>query len=138
LSKQKISLEKDSWNFRNHPDLVQPAIFASAGLQKAFTLHGLDNLRLKETDRIAAIENELQRMGVKAKTEGYSMSLTPQPLVSPESFFESYDDHRMVMSIAPMSLLFDEIRIENPMVVAKSYPGFWKQVEKFIDVRPIR
>jgi len=44
----------------------------------------------------------------------------------------------MVMSIAPMSLLFDEIRIENPMVVAKSYPGFWKQVEKFIDVRPIR
>ena len=138
LSKQKISLEEDSWNFRNHPDLVQPAIFAFAGLQKAFTLHGLDNLRLKETDRIAAIENELQRMGVHPKIEGYSMSLTPQPLVSPESFFESYDDHRMVMSIAPISLLFDEIRIENPMVVAKSYPGFWKQVEMFIDVRPIR
>jgi 3-phosphoshikimate 1-carboxyvinyltransferase len=138
ITKQKISPDTESWNFRNHPDLVQPAIFAAAGLQKAFTLNGLDNLRLKETDRIAAIENELQRMGVSARTEGYSMTLQPKQPIQPSSYFESYDDHRMVMSIAPMSLLFEEIRIENPMVVAKSYPEFWKQVEKFVDVRPVR
>lgn len=138
LTKQKLDKADHEWNFRNHPDLVQPAIFAAAGLQKAFTLHGLDNLRLKETDRIAAIEKELSKMGVDARTEGFSMHLNASTPAQPNDYFESYDDHRMVMSVAPLSLLFSEIRIENPMVVTKSYPGFWKQVEKFVDVRPIR
>jgi 3-phosphoshikimate 1-carboxyvinyltransferase len=128
----------ESWNFRNHPDLVPPAAFAAAGMKQDFTMSGLDNLRLKETDRIAALENELHKIGVKTSTDGPIMNMSPSEPHTPETYFESYDDHRMVMAVAPMSMLFSEFKIENPMAVAKSYPGFWNQVEKFVDVRPTR
>jgi len=126
------------WNFRNYPDLVQPAAFALAGLQRSFTLNGLDNLRLKETDRIAAIQQELERIGIKTTVDGHSLTLPGTAPTQPESPLLSYNDHRMVMSMTPLSMLFNEFVIEGPMVVAKSYPGFWKQVEKFVDVRPQR
>ncbi|MEX2597575.1 MAG: 3-phosphoshikimate 1-carboxyvinyltransferase [Salibacteraceae bacterium] len=127
-----------TWNFRNHPDLVQPAFFAAAGLGIDFEFNGLDNLRLKETDRISALENELKKFGSLAKTKDTSLYLPSKKLIYPNGFLESYEDHRMVMSMASLSMVFPEIAIENPMVVAKSYPGFWKQVEKFVDVRPTR
>lgn len=130
--------ENETWNFRNHPDLVPPAAFAAAGLRQNFSMSGLDNLRLKETDRIAALETELHKIGVSTETEGHSMNVKASDPHSPETYFESYDDHRMVMAVAPMSMLFSEFQIENPMAVAKSYPGFWNQVEKFVDVRPTR
>lgn len=127
-----------TWNFRNHPDLVQPAVFALAGLGMSFDLYGLDNLRLKETDRIAAMVNELKKIGAYATVIEHTLSLQGGDLHPPQSYFESYEDHRMVMALAPLSMIFPELKIENPMVVAKSYPGFWKEVEKFVDVRPLR
>ncbi len=127
-----------SWNFRNHPDLVQPAAFALAGAGKAFKLDGLDNLRLKETDRIQAISQELSKFKCSVSTSGNSMELSGSPLHQPHEPLSAYDDHRMVMAMAPLSMCFSELIIENPMVVAKSYPGFWKQVEKFVDVRAMR
>lgn len=136
--KDKNSLQTDTWNFRNHPDLVQPAIFALAGMCEPFKLTGLDNLRLKETDRIAAIVSELKKVGVTAREEEHALILNGEELSEPQSTFDSYADHRMVMAITPLSMLFPQIYVKDPMVVAKSYPGFWKQVEKFVDVRPSR
>ncbi|MEQ9187407.1 MAG: 3-phosphoshikimate 1-carboxyvinyltransferase [Cryomorphaceae bacterium] len=138
LTKSKTVSETIEWNFRNHPDLVQPAVFALAGLKRKFSLHGLDNLRLKETDRIQAITTELRKIGIHASVDANSLHLVGGDLNAPNEHFESYEDHRMVMALAPLSMLFPEMLIEGPMVVAKSYPGFWKQVEKFVDVRPIR
>lgn len=127
-----------TWNFRNHPDLVQPAAFALAGVGSRFQLDGLDNLRLKETDRIQAIIQELAKFNCTANAEGNSLSLPGEPMTQPTEPLSSYEDHRMVMAMAPLSMCFPELIIENPMVVAKSYPGFWKQVEKFVDVRAMR
>ncbi len=138
LTKSNRQNKVSEWNFRNHPDLVQPAVFALAGLKKEFTLHGLDNLRLKETDRIEAMMTELKKMGIHGDVKEHSLHLAPGSPTAPEEPFLSYEDHRMVMAVAPMSMLFPEIHIEGPMAVAKSYPGFWKQVEKFVDVRPHR
>jgi 3-phosphoshikimate 1-carboxyvinyltransferase len=138
LTKSNRQNKVSEWNFRNHPDLVQPAVFALAGLKKEFTLHGLDNLRLKETDRIEAMMTELKKMGIHGDVKEHSLHLASGSPTAPEEPFLSYEDHRMVMAVAPMSMLFPEIHIEGPMAVAKSYPGFWKQVEKFVDVRPHR
>jgi 3-phosphoshikimate 1-carboxyvinyltransferase len=126
------------WNLRDHPDLVQPASIAAAIGKINLTMHGLDNLRLKETDRINAVETELKKIGIKATVNGHSMTINAGEMTNPSQYFEAYDDHRMVMAIAPLSLVFDEIIIENPLVVSKSYPSFWKEVEKFVDVRPMR
>jgi 3-phosphoshikimate 1-carboxyvinyltransferase len=126
------------WNLRDHPDLVQPASIAAAIGKINLTMHGLDNLRLKETDRINAVETELKKIGISATVNGHSMTINAGEMTNPNQYFEAYDDHRMVMAIAPLSLVFDEIIIENPLVVSKSYPSFWKEVEKFVDVRPMR
>ncbi|MDP4664138.1 MAG: 3-phosphoshikimate 1-carboxyvinyltransferase, partial [Salibacteraceae bacterium] len=123
---------------RDHPDLVQPASIAAAIGKINLTMHGLDNLRLKETDRINAVETELKKIGISATVNGHSMTINAGEMTNPNQYFEAYDDHRMVMAIAPLSLVFDEIIIENPLVVSKSYPSFWKEVEKFVDVRPMR
>lgn len=138
IRKSATPSENIEWNFRNHPDLVQPAMVAAAGLAMKGRFDGLDNLRLKETDRIAALCEELANIGVKAQVHGNSILLNGDHPSSPENYFKSYDDHRMVMSVASLSMRFPEILIENPMTVAKSYPGFWKQVERFVDVRPTR
>jgi len=127
-----------NWNFRNYPDLVQPAVFTAAGLGLAFEFNGLDNLRLKETDRIHAIEQELKKFGCESEVTGSSLKISGSPLLEPTEVLSSYEDHRMVMALAPLSMKFPQLYIDNPMVVGKSYPGFWKQVEKFVDVRPSR
>lgn len=136
LSKGEKPKSKLEWNFKDHPDLVQPAAIAAAIAKVKLHMTGLDNLRLKETDRINAVETELKKVGISVKVEGHTMTILPGEFHQPESNFEAYDDHRMVMAIAPLSLLFEEIIIENPLAVAKSYPNFWHEVEKFVDVRP--
>jgi len=125
----------ESWNFRDHPDLVQPAAMTATGLGLAFRFDGLDNLRLKETDRIAALQRELAKMEKDNSVNGHSLSLAKGKPDSPQTAFEAHGDHRMVMSLAALSLVFPQITIHDPMVVAKSYPGFWKEVERFVDVR---
>lgn len=140
LTLSKVEPEQNTveWNLRDHPDLVQPASIAAAIANIHLTMHGLDNLRLKETDRLQAVENELKKIGISATVHGHSMTINAGDMHAPNTFFEAYEDHRMVMCLAPLSLIFDEILIENPLVVSKSYPSFWKEVEKFVDVRAMR
>jgi 3-phosphoshikimate 1-carboxyvinyltransferase len=139
ISKKSIDSQRDLINFRNHPDLVQPAAIAAAALGLDLKLAGLDNLRLKESDRIQALQMELAKAGFKTSVEDHTLHLigSAKSSIKPEHF-AAHGDHRMAMSLASLAMVIPEIVIHDPMVVSKSYPSFWNQVEKFVDVRPGR
>lgn len=99
------------------------------GLPFKFT--GLQTLKIKETDRISALQNELIKLGYKLISSDKSLewdgeSITPK--VAP--VIETYDDHRMAMAFAPASFLFPGIKIKDISVVDKSYPNYWKDLCK--------
>lgn len=118
------------FDFTNYPDLVQTLIplFAATGVACRFT--GLENLRVKETDRIAALQNELKKFNIHLIEESkdvYALQGYFNKKVSPT--IETYNDHRMAMSFAPLAMICKSINITNPECVNKSYPGFWNDLE---------
>jgi 3-phosphoshikimate 1-carboxyvinyltransferase len=117
------------WNFKNCPDLAQTVavVCAAKGIRGEFT--GLESLRIKETDRISALQHELAKLGADFKEENGAWILTPSlKLEFKSTIFETYLDHRMAMAFAPLAAL-TSITIENPDVVKKSYPYFWDDVK---------
>jgi 3-phosphoshikimate 1-carboxyvinyltransferase len=117
------------WNFKNCPDLAQTVavVCAAKGIRGEFTV--LESLRIKETDRIIALQNELDKLGAVFKEVDGKWILTPATnfkFISTK--FNTYLDHRMAMAFAPLSAL-SSISIENPDVVRKSYPSFWEDVK---------
>jgi 3-phosphoshikimate 1-carboxyvinyltransferase len=117
-------------DFRSNPDLVQTMAVtcAALGIEAVFT--GIQNLRIKETDRLISLTEELKRVGVTATISDFRFQISDFTLRSPVSVFQTYNDHRMAMAFAPLVLKFREIEIENPEVVKKSYPEFWNDLEK--------
>lgn len=118
------------------PDLAQTLVVTCAMLRRPFRFTGLHSLRIKETDRIAALQNELRKLGVEIVAEGDNALRTDRYDKQAEStktaaFIETYDDHRMAMSFAPCAYRHPGIRIANPEVVSKSYPRFWEQIQQF-------
>ena len=117
-------------NFKNNPDLAQTfaAMFAAKNI--CCGMSGLDSLKIKETDRIAALQSELHKINVDFgyAPEFFFYQLRGQ-FKAPSSPIKTYSDHRMAMSFAPLAIL-GEIEIENPEVVEKSYPEFWKDLDK--------
>ncbi|MBV6484911.1 MAG: 3-phosphoshikimate 1-carboxyvinyltransferase [Flavobacteriales bacterium] len=120
-------------NFTNCPDLAQTVAVTSAALNVPSKLTGLSTLRIKETDRIAALQIELTRLGFNVEVDGDDLIVNRhsgkiQQLNHWSSIsVHTYDDHRMAMAFAPLSLL-SPITIENPGVVVKSYPNFWEDL----------
>lgn len=117
-------------DLKNCPDLAQTIIVCAAakGLNLAFT--GLETLKIKETNRVLALQQELAKIGVLLKEEQEIYTLDCSQLAFPEKvIFSTYDDHRMAMAFAPLSLLINEVEIEDYHVVEKSYPDFWKDLE---------
>ena len=90
---------------------------------------GLESLRIKETDRIAALQNELGKIGATLDEINGTWTLTPSesPDWSQPVTFKTYEDHRMAMALAPLALRLPII-IEDPEVVNKSYPDFWNDL----------
>ncbi|HRJ31898.1 MAG TPA: 3-phosphoshikimate 1-carboxyvinyltransferase [Cyclobacteriaceae bacterium] len=119
-----------SWDFTHCPDLAQTVavVCAAKGIKGTFT--GLESLRIKETDRINALHQELEKIGAQLIETGSDWKLIPTQKL-PDTFpsFNTYLDHRMAMAFAPLACLAD-ISIENPLVVKKSYPGFWNDLKK--------
>ena len=125
-----------SQDFTQQPDLAQTFAVTCAMLDVPFRLVGLESLRIKETDRIAALEKELSKL-VLVEVNGDELlwdgsydedmeSLSGRPLT-----FDTYEDHRMAMAFAPVCLRTNgPIQIKNPNVVSKSYPSFWDDLEK--------
>jgi 3-phosphoshikimate 1-carboxyvinyltransferase len=87
----------------------------------------LESLRIKETDRIAALQNELGKIGAELIEEGQQWTLIPSISLPASANFETYHDHRMAMSFAPLATKMD-VTIQVPDVVRKSYPKFWDDV----------
>ena len=119
-----------SWDFTHCPDLAQTVavVCAAKGIEGKFT--GLESLRIKETDRIAALQNELRKIGGDLVEKGDAWTLVPSQKLPAKAAFKTYKDHRMAMAFAPLATLMD-VEIENPDVVRKSYPKFWKDIESF-------
>jgi 3-phosphoshikimate 1-carboxyvinyltransferase len=117
-------------NFSDNPDLAQTfaAFFSAAGITANFT--GLDSLKLKETDRVAALKTELAKINMHFDfSEMYEFYQLKGKLQLPNSPIKTYNDHRMALSFAPLGLI-GPIEIEDPEVVNKSYPEFWEDLKK--------
>lgn len=120
-------------DFTAAPDLAQTFVVTCALLSRPFHFKGLESLRIKETDRIAALIAELQKLGkhIEAIGEG-ELRYTAQNDSSPAQpiTIATYDDHRMALAFAPAALLFPQLSIEHPEVVAKSYPHYWEHLSE--------
>jgi 3-phosphoshikimate 1-carboxyvinyltransferase len=92
------------------------------------TIRNVAHIRHKETDRLAALATELRRLGAEVDEFADGLTITPRPLHGAE--VETYDDHRMAMSMALIGLRVPGVIIKNPGCVAKTYPGFWDDLEK--------
>lgn len=117
------------WDFKNCPDLAQTVlpICAAKGITGEFI--GLESLRIKETDRIDALQNELKKIGAELSEPATGRwKLVPGKISNLKSLIQTYHDHRMAMGFAPWATLTDLV-IESPEVVNKSYPGFWEDVK---------
>lgn len=120
-------------DFAAAPDLAQTFVVTCALLSRPFHFKGLESLRIKETDRIAALIAELQKFGkhIEAIGEG-ELRYTAQNDSSPAHpiTIATYDDHRMALAFAPAALRFPQLSIEHPEVVAKSYPDYWEHISE--------
>ena len=92
-------------------------------------LSGLQSLKIKETDRLQALKNEMQRLGATLRITDSSLYLSRQQNPLQSATIKTYQDHRMAMAFAPLALKVP-LMIENETVVAKSYRSFWKDWEK--------
>ncbi|MBI3501224.1 MAG: 3-phosphoshikimate 1-carboxyvinyltransferase [Bacteroidetes bacterium] len=137
LSKTNYIPELLGFDFSDYPDIAQTAAVTASVLKIPMQLNGLHTLRLKETDRIQALKNELKKTGVEAKETGEAALEINFPDknkksegVSSELEFKTYSDHRMAMAFAPLALVYDEVKIENPAIVNKSYPDYWNDLKQ--------
>jgi len=130
LKKNKISLPKNIYlDLKDNPDLAQTIIITCLGLGIDCTLEGLHTLKIKETDRLFALKNEIEKFEVdKVEITENSITLENNSDLKHDVTIDTYNDHRMAMSFAPLSLLLP-IKINNPEVVTKSYVNFWNDLE---------
>lgn len=149
LTKNSLPITHHSplfFDFTDCPDLAQTIAVTCAALNVPAKLTGLSTLRIKETDRIAALQNELNKLGYNAEVENDDLFILPSLRTEQRGVKQSvsnnkiashlamtsiktYNDHRMAMAFAPLGLLHP-IKIENPDVVIKSYPDFWEDLER--------
>ena len=113
------------------PDLAQTIVVVAAALGFNMAFTGLETLKIKETDRVAALQNELAKIGVKLNEDNLVYTLDCTELHFPKKVsIATYEDHRMARAFAPLALLIEELEIEDYNVVEKSYPYFWEDLKK--------
>jgi 3-phosphoshikimate 1-carboxyvinyltransferase len=117
-------------DLRHYPDLFQPLVCAAAGRGQAAHFTGLDNLRVKETDRLSAVAEALRALGCDVQAEGGAFQLSGRVQTGGASSFDPRGDHRMAMALAPLALVLGTMTIADAGVVNKSYPGFWDDLRK--------
>jgi 3-phosphoshikimate 1-carboxyvinyltransferase len=132
ISNLGLSLDtKEVLDLKTCPDLAQTIVVIAAALGKNMAFTGLETLKIKETDRIAALQNELAKIGVTFTEDNLVYTLNTDNLHFPEKVtFATYEDHRMAMAFAPLALLINEVEIEEMQVVEKSYPYYWEDLKK--------
>lgn len=118
-----------NFDFKDCPDLAQTVMVAAAATGITLNITGLESLKIKETDRIEAMKRELAKIGAMLLESTHKWVLKPSDNLPEQVTISTYDDHRMAMAFAPLSMIMD-VTIENPDVVEKSYPEFWNEVRK--------
>ena len=129
IPKSNFSLPQSiQLNMNDCPDIAQTVCITASALKIPFEIGGLATLKIKETDRLSALQNELKKIG--CETEITDSSIKSVLYTKPEKNISiaTYSDHRMAMAFAPYSLI-QEIEIQNPEVVEKSFPDFWEFVK---------
>lgn len=126
LQKTDVLLDKTLFDFKECPDLAQTVVVVAAAQKRNVSFTGLETLKIKETDRIAALQHEISKFGAKLIEDNTIYHLDSTQVAEPENIsIATYEDHRMAMAFAPLALIFKNITIEEPQVVEKSYPMYW-------------
>ena len=116
-----------SYDLKDAPDIAQTIAVTAAGLHVDCFLTGLHTLPIKETDRLAAMKCELEKVGASVNIDAESLRVFGQKAKLQSASIATYNDHRMAMAFAPLAILIP-LTIEESFVVEKSYPDFWKDL----------
>lgn len=131
LKAGRMALPRLDFDFINQPDLAQTVVVTTALCGLPFRFTGLQTLRIKETDRIAALKAEMAKLGyvLDDSVEGVLSwdGTRCEPMAEPA--IDTYEDHRMAMAFAPACIMYPGLRINNPEVVSKSYPQYWEHLK---------
>ena len=128
LEKENISSPKIiKWDLSNAPDIAQTIAVSCYGLGVACDLEGLHTLKIKETDRLVALDTELSKLGAKISVTDKSLHLSSDQDFQKGINISTYNDHRMAMAFAPLALKIP-LTVEKAEVVSKSYPSFWEDL----------
>ena len=110
------------------PDIAQTIVVSCLGLEIDCDLTGLHTLKIKETDRLVGLKNEIKKLGTELKITDNSLHLNNVASLNCDVHIATYNDHRMAMAFAPLALRAS-LYIENAEVVSKSYPNFWEDLK---------
>ena len=132
LTKTGSVTPKLIYNFVDHPDLAQTFVVTCCMLGIPFYFNGLQTLKIKETDRILALKNEMKKLGFMITDKKDSILEWNGERCAPDgdAAIATYEDHRMAMAFAPAALKLDSITIAEPQVVSKSYPLYWENLKE--------
>lgn len=132
LKNKSIEATHLNFDFINCPDLAQPVAACMCALKLTGKLTGLQTLNKKESERVKSLCSELKKIGAEIITdsESYIELITFNNINNKKLFIKTFDDHRIAMSFATLSLYYPDISIENPAVVSKSYPNFWIDLKR--------
>jgi 3-phosphoshikimate 1-carboxyvinyltransferase len=129
LTKIKIKNQKSLFfNLQSSPDIAQTIVVTCFGLGISCHLSGLHTLKIKETDRLEALKNELSKLGAIISVTDDSLTLESSSKINENVTIKTYQDHRMAMAFAPLSLK-TSLTIQEAEVVSKSYPTFWDDLK---------
>ncbi len=124
----KTPLQAIDADLNDMPDTVLTLAAVCMFAEGTSSIFNVENLRIKETDRLAALATELRRLGASVKEEPDGLEITPGP--AKDASVETYDDHRVAMAFALVGLARPGVTIKNPGCVSKSYPRYFEDLEK--------
>lgn len=133
ITSKQASCSYFEYDFSNCPDLAQTLAITLVAKNIPFRLKGLDNLSIKETDRIQALINELNKFDIHLLQENnnsLSWAGNEEIRIKDDIIIETYHDHRMALAFTPFALKTGKIAIDNPAVVSKSYPNYWEDLQE--------
>jgi len=129
LTKQNTDLKPFVLDLRSSPDLAQTVVVTCFALGIACDITGLHTLKIKETDRLVALQNELKKLGATVEITDKSLHLKPLGKINSNIAIDTYQDHRMAMAFAPLAIKVPII-INEAEVVSKSFTSFWEDLDK--------
>ncbi|MEI7725338.1 MAG: 3-phosphoshikimate 1-carboxyvinyltransferase [Bacteroidota bacterium] len=135
LTKTAKKIDGYYFDFIDYPDIAQAVIATCAGLGIRGRFEGVQSLQIKETDRLRAMKIEIEKLGIHITSSGQgdlitALEIKPIKPSFPEGLtLETYGDHRTAMTLAPFAFKTGTLKILNPDVVVKSYPGFWEDMK---------